>query len=121
MRRPRPTAPHHAEFRRLLAQAMSFALGFLVLALGSGVLGYRYFAGLGWVDAFENAAMILTGMGPVSPMPDDAAKVFASLYALFGGAVYPALTAILLYPFLHRMIRALHLEALEENDDADKG
>lgn len=121
MRRPlRQPAHHRAEFGRLLAQAIGFALGFLTLALGSGVLGYRVFAGLGWVDAFENAAMILTGMGPVSPMPDDAAKIFASLYALFGGAVYPALTAIVLYPFLHRMIRALHLEALDEKDDLDE-
>jgi hypothetical protein len=27
------------------------------------------------------------------------------------------MTAILLYPFLHRMLRALHLEQLEKDDD----
>lgn len=118
MRRPHQTSHHRAEFRSLLAQAMGFAFVFLILALGAGVLGYRVFAQLSWIDAFANAAMILTGMGPVSPMPDTAAKIFASLYALFGGAVYPALTAIVLYPFLHRMIRALHLEALDQDDDA---
>lgn len=114
-------AHHRADFLRRLAQAAAFSVVFLVLALGAGVLGYRAFAGLGWVDAFENAAMILTGMGPVAQMPDDAAKIFASLYALFGGAVYPALTAILLYPFLHRMLRVLHLEALERDDDGTAG
>ncbi len=69
------------------------------------------------MDSFQNSAMILGGMGPVSPMPDDGAKIFASLYALIGGATYPALTAVVLYPFFHRTIRVMHLESLEENDD----
>jgi hypothetical protein len=32
--------------------------------------------------------MILTGMGPVDPMKDNAAKLFASAYALFSGVVF---------------------------------
>ena len=110
-------AHHRADFLRRLAQALVVSLAFLGVALGIGVLGYRGFAGLGWVDAFQNAAMILGGMGPVDMMPGDAAKIFASFYALVGGAVYPTMTAILLYPFLHRMLRALHLEQLEKDDD----
>ena len=68
------------------------------------------------------SVVVCVGIGsPALQMPDDAAKIFASLYALFGGAVYPALTAILLYPFLHRMLRVLHLEALERDDDGTAG
>ena len=37
------------------------------------------------MDAFLNASMILGGMGPVGELPNDAAKVFASIYALFSG------------------------------------
>lgn len=108
---PRP------DFLRRVALFAGFALAFLVVSLGLGMLGYHHFARLGWVDAFFNAAMILSGEGPSNPMTSDGAKIFASFYALFGGAVYPALTALVLYPFLHRMLRAMHLEALEQIDD----
>jgi hypothetical protein len=105
-------------FLRRAAGFFLFAAVFLSLALGLGAVGYHQFAGLPWIDAFLNAAMILTGMGPVDAMTDDAAKLFASGYALFGGAVYPALTALVLYPFLHRMLRVLHLEAQAGSGEA---
>ncbi len=103
------------EFRWHLIQIAGFAVAFLVVSLGLGILGYRWFAGLGWIDSFFNASMILTGMGPVDPMPTDGAKIFASLYAIYGGAVYPALTAVVLYPFVHRMMVALHLQSQDKD------
>lgn len=113
-RRHRLPVRSRAEFLRRAAGFIAFAVGFLVLSLGIGASGYHLTAGLGWVDSFLNASMILTGMGPVDAMPDDAAKIFASAYAIFAGAVYPAMTAIILYPFLHRMLNVLHLQALGE-------
>lgn len=109
-----------AEFRRHVAGFVAFALGFLVLSLGIGVLGYHWIAGLNWIDSLLNAAMILTGMGPVSPMPDDASKLFASAYAIFGGAVYPAVTALVLFPFVHRMMSVLHLQAQGDDGASDR-
>lgn len=110
-----------AAFVARLFKFAGFAAGFLLVSLGLGILGYRFIANLGWVDALYNAAMILTGMGPVDPMPHDGAKIFASLYAILGGAVYPAMTAMVLYPLLHRMLVILHLGALaqDEKDAAD--
>jgi hypothetical protein len=55
--------------------------------------------------------MILTGMGPVDPLPDDSAKLFASAHAICGAAC-PATTAIVIHPFLHRMLNILHLSAI---------
>jgi hypothetical protein len=95
----------------------ALGVGFLSVSLGVGVLGYRYIAGLSWIDALFNAAMILTGMGPANPMPDDAAKLFATAYAIFGGAAYPAVTAIVLYPLLQRMLVVLHLKAQGREDE----
>ena len=40
-----------------------FGCLFLVFSLGVGTVGYHITANLGWVDAFLNASMILTGMG----------------------------------------------------------
>lgn len=109
-----------AEFRRHVAGFVGFALGFLVLSLGIGMAGYHWIVGLGWIDSLLNAAMILTGMGPVSQMPDDPSKLFASAYAIFGGAVYPAVTAIVLFPFLHRMMSILHLQARGDDGASDR-
>ena len=112
---PNPRLHSRAEFLARVARYSLFAAGLFFFSFGIGILGYWHFARLGWVDAVFNASMILTGMGPVDQMPDDASKIFASLYAIFGGAVYPAVTAIVLYPFLHRMLVALHVQAQGES------
>ncbi len=96
--------------RRVLGSAL-FAAGFLAFSIGIGVVGYCFLGGLSWVDSLFNAAMILTGMVPVIPMPDEAAKIFASLFAIYSGAAHPAVTAIILYPLLQRMMVVLHLQA----------
>ena len=49
---------------------------------------------LEWFRALYNASMILTGMGPVGTLTTDAAKIFASLYALFSGLLFISLIAI---------------------------
>jgi len=52
--------------------------------------------------------MILTGMGPVSTLTSDAAKLFASCYALYSGIVFVTATGVLLAPFLHRVLHRMH-------------
>jgi fumarate reductase subunit D len=54
--------------------------------------------------------MILGGMGPVGNLEGDAAKVFASVYALFSGIVFIAVLGMLLAPFVHRIMHKLHME-----------
>lgn len=85
----------------------------LVVVLTSlllGTVGYHLAAGLRWIDAFLNAAMILTGMGPVDAMTTPSAKLFAAAYALYSGIVFVATTGIMLAPFLHRLLHRLHAE-----------
>ena len=55
----------------------------ILVALLIGIFGYHLLAGFGWIDSLLEASMILGGMGPVNQLPTDAAKVFASIYALF--------------------------------------
>src|SRR4051812_41464463 len=75
-----------------------------------GMCGYHWIAGFAWVDALLNASMILGGMGPVSDLPSNAAKIFASMYALYSGLVLIAVTGILLSPIMHRVLHNFHLE-----------
>jgi|ERR1041385_1952393 hypothetical protein len=99
-----------AVFFRRVARHGGLALIIMALALSLGVLGYHFLGKLGWVDALLNASMILSGMGPVDPMPSSAAKVFSSFYALLSGLVFIGVTSILLAPFLHRLMHRFHLE-----------
>jgi hypothetical protein len=55
-----------------------FGCLFLAFSLGIGTVGYHVTAKLSWVDAFLNASMILTGMGPVDKLETDTSKLFAS-------------------------------------------
>jgi hypothetical protein len=80
------------------------------VALLAGTIGYHFLAELRWVDAKLNAAMILTGMGPVDPMRTTAAKLFASGYALFSGVVFLTSVAIVLAPVFHRVVHKFHLD-----------
>ena len=103
-----PHCRRHFYHRFLLALALSASL--IGFSLGLGIFGYHFIAGLNWVDAMLNAAMILTGMGPVDTLNSDAAKVFASAYALFSGVVFITSTGILLSPMFHRVLHVFHIE-----------
>jgi hypothetical protein len=93
-------------------------VGGLVLgAIGIGAAGYHVFDGLPWLDAALNAAMILTGMGPVNAVVSPGAKVFAIVYALFSGVFFLTMVALLLAPALHHFLHRFHLELDEQDSD----
>ena len=95
---------------------MGLALVIVTGALSIGVAGYHFIAGLPWIDALLNASMILTGMGPVDVLRSNAAKIFASLYALFSGVVFISLMGLLLSPIAHRVLHKFHLSDEDMND-----
>ncbi|PYK26390.1 MAG: hypothetical protein DME52_06325 [Verrucomicrobia bacterium] len=102
-----------AEFSKRVGRHGLVALGVLVFGLGIGVLGYHRLAHLSWIDSLLNASMILGGMGPVDPLPTNAAKIFASCYALFSGLAFIGIVSVLLAPFVHRMLHRFHAEERE--------
>ena len=87
-----------------------FSLLILAGSLGLGVWGYHIYCQLPWIDSLLNASMILTGMGPVNPMDSDAAKIFASFYALFSGVAFLTMVAVLFAPIFHRFFHKFHVE-----------
>ena len=106
--------------RRLVRNAAVVA-ALIVLALGMGATGYHLFDGLLWLDAMLNAAMILTGMGPVNPMVTPAAKIFAIGYALFSGVFFLTMFAVLLAPALQHFLHRFHLDLSEEESQRLRG
>jgi len=57
-----------SRFARRFIGFAALSLAIVAGALALGTAGYHAFAGLPWIDALLNAAMILSGMGPVNPM-----------------------------------------------------
>jgi hypothetical protein len=102
-----------AKFLRRVGRHGLVALGVLVFGLGIGVLGYHWLAHLNWIDSLLNASMILGGMGPIDPLPNNAAKLFASFYALFSGLAFVGIVSVLLVPFVHRLLHRIHAEERE--------
>jgi hypothetical protein len=93
-----------------------YSSAIVLISLAIGVVGYHYFGELGWIDSLLNASMILTGMGPVSPMTTNASKIFASFYALYSGIAFLTIAAIFIAPLAHRLLHILHLENEPESN-----
>ncbi|MBI3440546.1 MAG: hypothetical protein HY052_01875 [Proteobacteria bacterium] len=91
-----------------LVASMRRALVVIGIALLAGVVGYHVLGQLSWVDSLLEASMILSGMGPVAPLQNDAVKIFASLYALMSGFVLLASASIVMAPVLHRFLHHFH-------------
>lgn len=89
----------------------NIGIGFctICVALLIGIIGYHVFEHLPWLDAFVNAAMILSGMGQVGPLEHDAGKIFAGMYALFCGLAFIMVVGIIFSPIIHRMVHKFHL------------
>jgi hypothetical protein len=110
--------PHDALRRRLVQRLLRNAVlvaGLVAGAVALGAAGYHYFASLPWLDAALNAAMILTGMGPVNTLVTPSSKVFAIFYSLFSGVFFLTMVALLLAPALQHFLHRFHLE-LDEFD-----
>lgn len=109
--RPLPSRRHFA--RRMLG-SVAFFVGFISVSLAIGAVGYHATEGLCWLDATLNAAMILTGMGPVHAMETSGGKVFATAYAIYSGVAFLSSVAVLLGPVVHRFLHRFHLDAFED-------
>jgi len=104
--------------RRKFLLRMGLAIGlwlFLTTAgMAIGIAGYAYFEGMSFVDAFVNAAMILSGMGPLGELKTTAGKIFAGSYAILSGLIIVIATGFILAPIFHRILHHFHVETTKE-------
>lgn len=104
----------HPPTRRKLIHHMTRQVGYagalVAVSLLLGMVGYHWVAGFSWIDAFEDSAMLLGGMGPVGQVASPAGKVFAGLYALYAGLVFLLVTALVLTPVMHHVLHKFHWE-----------
>ena len=112
-------APHPRWFTDV-RHSILLAATIIALSLVVGVIGYHILGGLPWIDALLEASMILGGMGAISPMTNDAVKLFASFYALYSGLVILSTTGMLLAPWLHKLVYHTHRQARRDAEDEEK-
>ena len=99
------------EFRARLAKMVALGFALIAASLAVGMLGYHYIAEQSWTDSYLNAAMILSGMGPIGELKSAGAKIFAGTYALYSGLALILIAGIILSPVVHRFLHKFHLEA----------
>lgn len=99
-----------ARFARRLLNYASVALLLVIFSLFIGTIGYKFLGNLNWIDAFYNASMILTGMGPVNTLQGNTAKLFASFYSIYSGVAFLSAVGVVFTPILHRIFHILHVE-----------
>lgn len=102
---------HRHKFILHMARNTIWGLIFISAALFIGMWGYHLFEHMTWVDAFANAAMILSGMGPLTPLITNGGKIFAGFYALFSGLAFIILVGLIFSPIMHLFFRKIHLES----------
>jgi hypothetical protein len=104
----------------------AIAAGLVGGGLLIGITGYHRLGGLGWIDSFYYASMILSGEGPpADPVALTGERIlnlhlFAGFYALFSGVTFITTVGVLFAPALARFLHRFHLE-IAAHDEPDKG
>jgi hypothetical protein len=93
-----------------LTRGIIIGMFMIFVALYLGMLGYHRLEHMPWTDAFVNAAMILSGMGPMGTLNTTAGKIFAGIYALFSGLFFIAVVGLIFAPLAHRLFKKWHME-----------
>ena len=99
------------QFNSRMMRAISLGLGLIVFSLAMGMAGYAYFfPKLDWADAFVNAAMILSGMGPLAVPETTGAKIFSGCYAIYSGLMLVMSAGVVFAPLVHRFLHKMHAD-----------
>ena len=105
-----PSDVFYTRFRR----GATYALALVAGTLAVGMIGYRAFEHMSWLDAFHQSALLLSGMGPVVDIKSIGGKIFDSVYALFCGVILLASTGLMFAPVIHRILHRFHIEDAAE-------
>jgi hypothetical protein len=113
--RRQPILPKRKFYARL-GRSLGWGLSLISISLVIGMVGYHGLGHLAWVDAFLNASMILSGMGPVDALHEGGAKLFAGFYAIYSGIALISTAALIFAPIIHRLMHRFHVEDDDKKD-----
>ena len=87
-----------------------YVVGFLVLSVLLGALGFMLIEGLPFKDASLVAAHILAGLGLIQLPETYAGRVFVALFGLYASLFFLAAFSVIFAPVVHRIVHKLHLD-----------
>jgi hypothetical protein len=102
-------------FAGRMVNAIGLWLAITLVGLAIGMAWYAAFEDMPLADSYVNAAMILSGMGPLGELKTTAGKVFAGSYAIFSGLVIVIATGFVLAPIFHRVLHRFHMETSDKS------
>jgi hypothetical protein len=105
----------HRRFADRMLKAVGLWCMLAGVGLAIGMAGYATFEGMSLADSYVNAAMILSGMGPMGELKTTAGKVFAGSYAIFSGLLIVIATGFVLAPIFHRLLHHFHVESHQQD------
>lgn len=103
-------------FLKRLGRNLALAVGLIVPSLALGMAGFMAIEGKGLAEAFDNAAMILSGMGPFGMAATAAGQIFEGTYALYSGLLVVGVSGLILAPVFHRVLHNFHVP---DDDDPE--
>lgn len=109
------SAERHTRFRFVTQFGANIvaAIALVGFSLGIGMLGYHHYARMAWIDAFANASMMITSMGPLDPLTGPAARIWGACFALYSGFALAATTGLIIAPMVHAFVDRLHVRQPE--------
>jgi len=108
-------------FIRRVGRNLAVGLGIIAASLLVGIVGFMVFEGKDWISAYDNAAMILSGMGPFDIAASDAGRLFEGTYALYAGLMVVLVAGLVLAPVFHRVLHSFHVEDDDDEKRAERG
>jgi hypothetical protein len=108
-----------AVYMKRVATNLGMVGSLMLVSLAVGMGGYQQLGPMGWDDAFANASMIMSGMGPLSELKTPVGKVFEGAYALYSGLFLIISASLILGPVVHRFLHRMHLADEDESSGDD--
>ena len=85
------------------------------VALAVGTVGFHVLENVNWLDACLNAALVMTGNGPIDHPQTPGGKLFVVLFAILGVILFAAVIGTFLTPVFHRILHGFHSEHGDQN------
>ena len=103
----------YKDFFLHFARNVIIGLILTLIILLIGMTGYHYFEKVSWLDAYVNAAMIISGLGTLANPKTLLGKLFIGTYSILGGGSFLLIMAIVFAPIFHWLFRQIHVEDRE--------
>lgn len=106
----KPSQHSRRKFLKRFAGNLAIGVGITILFLLLGMWGFLHYEHAGWIDAYANAAMIMSGVGPISNPLTPEGKLFIGTYSLFSGMGFLIVFGIIIIPIFRWIFHQAHLE-----------